>query len=215
MTPSFFPMKTWLRHSQRRTLARDGQDSPSRPASCFGTVRRLQTSSRALQHRRTIDDERQGGSGLAGEDHGGDGGAGPQGFPTGAGANPTTSARRLGSRSPRPVVWVIIDAPPPLSVQPPQKTAFLCQAKCTDMRGPQEEFHRCLEQCGQPIARHEQAVMSELQGFQQRVQRCVVQCQDRQASSKDEAKYEKCISECAVFYQKELAQLRPKLLKKP
>ena len=107
------------------------------------------------------------------------------------------------------------DAPPPLSVQPPQKTAFLCQAKCTDMRGPQEEFHRCLEQCGQPIARHEQAVMSELQGFQQRVQRCVVQCQDRQASSKDEAKYEKCISECAVFYQKELAQLRPKLLKKP
>ena len=168
MTPSFFPMKTWLRHSQRRTLARDGQDSPSRPASCFGTVRRLQTSSRALQHRRTIDDERQGGSGLAGEDHGGDGGAGPQGFPTGAGANPTTSARRLGSRSPRPVVWVIIRRAPPLSVQPPQKTAFLCQAKCTDMRGPQEEFHRCLEQCGQPIARHEQAVMSELQGFQQR-----------------------------------------------
>lgn len=105
--------------------------------------------------------------------------------------------------------------PRPFPSNPPQKTAFLCQAKCTDMRGPQEEFHRCLEQCGQPIARHEQAVMSELQGFQQRVQRCVVQCQDRQASSKDEAKYEKCISECAVFYQKELAQLRPKLLKKP
>lgn len=105
--------------------------------------------------------------------------------------------------------------PRPSPSTPPQKTAFLCQAKCTDMRGPQEEFHRCLEQCGQPIARHEQAVMSELQAFQQRVQRCVVQCQDRQAGSKDEAKYEKCISECAVFYQKELAQLRPKLLKKP
>ena len=104
------------------------------------------------------------------------------------------------------------DAPPPFP-SAPTETAFLCQR--TDMRGPQEEVHRCLEQCGQPIARHEQAVMSELQGFQQRVQRCVVQCQDRQASSKDEAKYEKCISECAVFYQKELAQLRPKLLKKP
>jgi len=96
-----------------------------------------------------------------------------------------------------------------------QKTAFLCQAKCTDMKGPQEELHRCLEQCGQPIARHEASVMSELQQFQGRVQRCVAQCQDRQRGQTDSAKYDKCISECAVFYQKELAQLKPKLMKKP
>jgi len=91
----------------------------------------------------------------------------------------------------------------------------LCQAKCTDMKGPQEELHRCLEQCGQPIARHEASVMSELQQFQGRVQRCVAQCQDRQRGQTDSAKYDKCISECAVFYQKELAQLKPKLMKKP
>ena len=103
--------------------------------------------------------------------------------------------------------------PPPRSDR--QKTAFLCQAKCTDMKGPQEELHRCLEQCGQPIARHEASVMSELQQFQGRVQRCVAQCQDRQRGQTDSAKYDKCISECAVFYQKELAQLKPKLMKKP
>ena len=98
-----------------------------------------------------------------------------------------------------------------------QKAAFLCQAKCADMRGPQEEMHRCLQQCGEPIARHEAAVMGELQQFQQRIQRCVVQCQDKQAgqTTPDTKKYEKCVSECAVFYQKELAQLKPKLLKKP
>jgi hypothetical protein len=98
-----------------------------------------------------------------------------------------------------------------------QKAAFLCQAKCTDMSGPQEEMHRCLQQCGEPIARHEAAVMGELQQFQQRIQRCVVQCQDRQAgaTAPDTKKYEKCVSECAVFYQKELKELRPKLLKKP
>ena len=40
---------------------------------------------------------------------------------------------------------------------------------------------------------------------------------DRQAatSSPDQAGFDKCVSECAVFYQKELGQLRPKLLKKP
>ena len=110
------------------------------------------------------------------------------------------------SRSPSPL-------PPPRSDR--QKTAFLCQAKCTDMKGPQEELHRCLEQCGQPIARHEASVMSELQQFQGRVQRCVAQCQDRQRGQTDSVKYDKCISECAVFYQKELAQLKPKLMKKP
>ena len=85
------------------------------------------------------------------------------------------------------------------------------------MSGPQEEMHRCLQQCGEPIARHEAAVMGELQQFQQRIQRCVVQCQDKQAgqTAPDTKKYEKCVSECAVFYQKELAQLKPKLLKKP
>jgi hypothetical protein len=59
--------------------------------------------------------------------------------------------------------------------------------------------------------------MGELQQFQQRIQRCVVQCQDRQAgaTAPDTKKYEKCVSECAVFYQKELKELRPKLLKKP
>ena len=56
---------------------------------------------------------------------------------------------------------------------------------------------------------------SELQQFQGRVQRCVAQCQDRQRGQTDSAKYDKCISECAVFYQKELAQLKPKLMKKP
>ena len=105
----------------------------------------------------------------------------------------------------------------PLPLALAQKAAFLCQAKCTDMRGPQEEMHRCLQQCGEPIARHEAAVMGELQQFQQRIQRCVVQCQDKQAGQDelDTKKYEKCVSECAVFYQKELKELRPKLLKKP
>ena len=81
----------------------------------------------------------------------------------------TRHSRRLDPRS----------RPPPLALA--QKAAFLCQAKCTDMRGPQEEMHRCLQQCGEPIARHEAAVMGELQQFQQRIQRCVVQCQDKQA----------------------------------
>jgi hypothetical protein len=34
--------------------------------------------------------------------------------------------------------------------------------------------------------------------------------QDRQG---DQAMLDKCVNECAVFYQKELGQLRPKLLK--
>jgi|TARA_B110000977_G_scaffold128369_1_gene163881 hypothetical protein len=85
------------------------------------------------------------------------------------------------------------------------------------MKGPQEEMHSCLQKCGEPIAQHEAAVMGEMQQFQQRIQRCVVQCQDRQAGkeSPDTGKYEKCVSECAVFYQKELATMKPRLLKKP
>ena len=59
--------------------------------------------------------------------------------------------------------------------------------------------------------------MGELQSFQSRVQRCVASCQDRQAgtSTPDQGAFDKCVSECAIFYQKELGQLRPKLLKKP
>ena len=100
---------------------------------------------------------------------------------------------------------------------PYQKAAFLCQAKCTDMKGPQEEMHMCLQKCGEPIAKHEASVMGELQQFQNRVQRCVVQCQDKQAGTNtpDTKKYEKCVGECAVFYQKELAAMKPKLMKNP
>ena len=84
----------------------------------------------------------------------------------------------------------------------------------TDLRGPQEEMHACLAKCGEPIQRHEAAVMGELQEFQHRVQRCVQQCQDKQATTQDQGKFDKCVSECAVFYQKELASLKPQLMKK-
>ena len=98
--------------------------------------------------------------------------------------------------------------------RPQQKAAFQCSIKCTDLRGPQEEMHACLAKCGEPIQRHEAAVMGELQEFQHRVQRCVQQCQDKQATTQDQGKFDKCVSECAVFYQKELASLKPQLMKK-
>ena len=40
------------------------------------------------------------------------------------------------------------------------------------------------------------------------------QCQDKQATTQDQGKFDKCVSECAVFYQKELASLKPQLMKK-
>ena len=98
--------------------------------------------------------------------------------------------------------------------RPQQKAAFQCSIKCIDLRGPQEEMHACLAKCGEPIQRHEAAVMGELQEFQHRVQRCVQQCQDKQATSQDTGKFDKCVSECAVFYQKELSSLKPQLMKK-
>lgn len=73
-----------------------------------------------------------------------------------------------------------------------------------------------LDRCGSSVAQHQQVVMAELQQFQGRVQRCVQACQDKQSgTSPDQAAFDRCVSECAVFYQKELGQLRPKLLKKP
>uniref|UniRef100_A0A7S0X5S1 Protein FAM136A n=1 Tax=Mantoniella antarctica TaxID=81844 RepID=A0A7S0X5S1_9CHLO len=94
--------------------------------------------------------------------------------------------------------------------RPEQKVAFQCSATCCDLRGPQGEMAQCLEQCGARMAHHQQAVNNELQAFQGRMQRCGTACQDRQG---DQAMLDKCVNECAVFYQKELGQLRPKLLK--
>jgi hypothetical protein len=98
--------------------------------------------------------------------------------------------------------------------RPSQKQVFQCSIKCTEARATtQAEFHDCLSQCSAPLQRHEAAVMSELQEFQHRVQRCVQQCQDKQATTQNQSQFERCVSDCAVFYQKELGAMRPKLLK--